>query len=75
VSRFSEQELAHLATGRLGRLATIDAEGPPHVVALGWNYRRRAGHNRHRRTDLARTRRFRNVPHNPNVALVIDDEA
>ena len=36
MSVFSDAELAYLAQGRLGRLATIDAAGMPHVVPLGW---------------------------------------
>src|SRR6201989_871811 len=32
MSVFSEAEMAYLAKGRLGRLATIDAAGMPHVV-------------------------------------------
>src|SRR6266566_2501394 len=38
MSVFSEAELAYLAQGKLGRLATIDAGGMPHVVPLGWRY-------------------------------------
>ena len=30
--------LNYLASQRLGRLATIDADGLPHVVPLGWSY-------------------------------------
>jgi nitroimidazol reductase NimA-like FMN-containing flavoprotein (pyridoxamine 5'-phosphate oxidase superfamily) len=35
MSAFSERELAYLARGKLGRLATIDPAGMPHVVPLG----------------------------------------
>lgn len=38
MSVFSAQELDYLADRRLGRLATIDASGLPHVVPLGWSY-------------------------------------
>ena len=38
MSVFSDAELAYLAQGKLGRLATIDATGMPHVVPLGWRY-------------------------------------
>jgi pyridoxamine 5'-phosphate oxidase family protein len=73
MSIFSEQELAYLAGRRLGRLATIDGSGLPHVVPLGWTYNPAldtidvGGH------DLASTKKFRNVQANPKVALVIDD--
>jgi pyridoxamine 5'-phosphate oxidase family protein len=35
---FPDAELAYLAKGKLGRLATIDEAGMPHVVPLGWRY-------------------------------------
>jgi len=38
MSVFSEKELDYLAGQRLGRLATIDGDGVPHVVPLGWSY-------------------------------------
>ena len=38
MSVFSDAELAYLASGKLGRLATIDGAGMPHVVPLGWRY-------------------------------------
>jgi pyridoxamine 5'-phosphate oxidase family protein len=38
MSVFSDQELAYLVEGRLGRLATIGPDGLPHVVPLGWSY-------------------------------------
>jgi len=38
MSVFNDEELAYLAEGKLGRLATVDAHGMPHVVPLGWSY-------------------------------------
>ena len=38
MSVFSDKELDYLADRRLGRLATIDGDGLPHVVPLGWSY-------------------------------------
>ncbi len=38
MSVFSDAELTYLAKGKLGRLATIDGAGMPHVVPLGWRY-------------------------------------
>lgn len=73
MSAFSEAELAYLAEGRLGRLATIDAAGLPHVVPLGWGYNAELDTIDVGGRDFARTRKFRNVEGNPNVALVIDD--
>ena len=39
MSAFSDAELAYLAEGdRLGRLTTVEPDGTPHIVPLGWNY-------------------------------------
>lgn len=73
MSLFSEKELGYLADRRLGRLATIDADGLPHVVPLGWGYNPVLDTIDIGGRDLARTKKFRNVKTNPRVALVIDD--
>lgn len=73
MSVFSEQELAYLADKRLGRLATIDADGLPHVVPLGWNYNPALDTIDVGGRDFAATKKFRNAKANPKVALVIDD--
>jgi pyridoxamine 5'-phosphate oxidase family protein len=70
---FSEQELNYLASRRLGRLATIDAGGLPHVVPLGWSYNPALDTIDIGGRDFAGTKKFRNVKANPKVALVIDD--
>jgi pyridoxamine 5'-phosphate oxidase family protein len=70
---FSKDELAYLADRRLGRLATIDADGLPHVVPLGWTYNPALDAIDVGGRDFAQTRKFRNVRANPKVALVIDD--
>jgi pyridoxamine 5'-phosphate oxidase family protein len=73
MSKFSDKELAYLAKGLLGRLATIDEEGVPHVVPLGWTYNAALDTIDIGGRDFAQTRKFRNIQHNPNVALVVDD--
>jgi pyridoxamine 5'-phosphate oxidase family protein len=73
MSVFSDAELAYLANGKLGRLATIDGTGMPHVVPLGWSYNPELDTIDIGGRDFARTRKFHNVRRNPNVALVIDD--
>ena len=73
MSAFSDAELAYLKEPRLGRLATVDAHGQPHVVPVGWSYNAEldtidiGGH------DFARTRKFRNVQQHPLTAFVVDD--
>jgi pyridoxamine 5'-phosphate oxidase family protein len=73
MSVFSQQELDYLAGRRLGRLATIGADGLPHVVPLGWSYNPALDTIDVGGRDFARTRKFRNVKANPRAALVIDD--
>jgi pyridoxamine 5'-phosphate oxidase family protein len=78
MSAFSPAELAFLTDGgsrRLGRIATVGADGTPHVVPVGWRYDREhdaievGGH------DLARTKKFRDAARSGRAAIVIDDLA
>ena len=73
MSVFSDAELTYLAKGKLGRLATIDSAGMPHVVPLGWRYNPELDTIDIGGRDFARTRKFHNAQHNPNVALAVDD--
>ncbi len=73
---FTETELRYLAGGRqLGRLATVGADGTPHVVPVGWIY------NAARETidiggrELERTKKFRDAAKTGRAAIVIDDLA
>lgn len=74
---FTRQEVEYLTSGRrFGRIATVDAEGQPHVVPVGlWRYDADRdtidvfGHG------LAASKKFRNVRANPKVAFVVDDMA
>lgn len=72
-SVFSDAELSYLAERRLGRLATIDPRGRPHVVPLGWSYNPALDTIDVGGRDFAKTRKFRNAEANPHVTLVVDD--
>jgi pyridoxamine 5'-phosphate oxidase family protein len=74
MSVFTEAELEYLTGGRqLGRLATVGADGTPHVVPVGWIYNAATdtidigGH------ELAQTKKFRDVARTGRAAIVIDD--
>jgi pyridoxamine 5'-phosphate oxidase family protein len=76
VSVFTEAEIRYLAGGQqLGRLATVGADGTPHVVPVSWIY------NAARETidvggsELERTKKFRDVERSGRAAIVIDDLA
>ena len=75
-SVFRESEIAYMAGGRqLGRIATVGADGTPHVVPVAWIYNAVrdtidvGGH------ELERTKKFRDVARNGRAAIVVDDLA
>ena len=75
MSTFTPEELAYLQSQRLGRLATVGANGQPHVVPVGFRYNPDqdtidiGGH------DFAKRKKYRDVQQNPRVAFVVDDLA
>jgi pyridoxamine 5'-phosphate oxidase family protein len=74
MATLSPLEAAYLSgEPRLGRLATVDAEGQPHVVPVGWGYDEATGTFTISGRDLPATRKFRNVLVHPRAALVVDD--
>ena len=74
MSSFTEAELAYLTGGRqLGRLATVGADGTPHVVPVGWIYNAARDTIDISGRDLEATKKFRDVAHSGRAAIVIDD--
>ena len=76
MSVFRRAELDYLSGGfQLGRVATVGADGTPHVVPVGWIYNAArdtidvGGH------ELERTKKFRDVSRTGRAAIVIDDLA
>jgi pyridoxamine 5'-phosphate oxidase family protein len=74
MSVFSDAELRYMSGGQqLGRIATVGADGTPHVVPVGWIYNAASdtidigGH------ELERSKKFRDVAHTGRAAIVIDD--
>jgi pyridoxamine 5'-phosphate oxidase family protein len=75
-SVFSPVELDYLHGQRLlGRVATVGADGTPHVTPVGW------AHNADLDTidvsgrALERTKKFRDVERSGRAAIVVDDLA
>ena len=73
---FREAEIRYLAGGKqLGRLATVGADGTPHVVPVSYIYNAVrdtidvGGH------ELERTKKFRDIARSGRAAIVIDDLA
>jgi pyridoxamine 5'-phosphate oxidase family protein len=73
MATFSDKELEFLKGQRLGRLATVDAKGAPHVVPVGFRLSEDGaaldvgGHG------FAKSKKYRDLQSNPRVAIVIDD--
>jgi pyridoxamine 5'-phosphate oxidase family protein len=72
---FTDAEYRYLAGHPLGRLATIGPDGAPqvHPVALWLNAD--TGTIDIGGPALTRSQKFRNVPADPRVSLVVDDQA
>jgi pyridoxamine 5'-phosphate oxidase family protein len=76
VSVFTDAELRYLAGGRqLGRVATVGADGTPHVVPVAWIYNAARDAIDIGGFELERTKKFRDVARTGRVAIVIDDLA
>ena len=73
-SAFTPAEIAYMQSQRLGRLATVGANGQPHVVPVNFRYNPETdtidigGH-----LGFAKRKKWRDAQHNPRVAIVIDD--
>jgi pyridoxamine 5'-phosphate oxidase family protein len=73
MSIFTDMELEYLGTQPLGRLATVDVNGNPHVVPVGFRHNPETdtidigGHH------FAKTRKWRDAGGHPRVAFVVDD--
>ena len=73
MSAFTENQIEYMKERRLGRLATVDAEGRPPVVPVGFRYSPEvdsvdiSGHN------LGATKKFRDAGKTGKAAFVVDN--
>ena len=73
MTAFTPGEIEFLGSQQLGRLATVNAAGEPHVVPIAFRYNPEldtidiGGHN------LAKSKKFRDVTANGRAAFVVDD--
>ena len=73
MSVFTENEIAYLNSQRLGRLATVNANGDPHVVPVAFRYNPEldtidiGGHN------MGKSKKFRDAGRQGKAAFVVDD--
>ena len=75
-SVFREAELRYLAGGRqLGRIATVGADGTPHVVPVAFIYNAVRDAIDIGGSELEQSKKFRDVARTGRAAIVIDDLA
>jgi pyridoxamine 5'-phosphate oxidase family protein len=75
MSHFSDAEIAYLRGQRLGRLATVNSQGDPHLTAVGFSYNpdldtidiggRRGG--------FGASKKFRDAQATGKAAFIVDD--
>src|SRR5262244_3170983 len=73
MSAFTEKEIEYLAGQRLGRIATVDRDGQPHVVPTSFRY-----NPEHDAIDvgglrMSQTKKTRDVQRTGRTSIVIDD--
>jgi len=73
MSVFTKNELDYVGEQRLGRLATVDMDGNPHVVPVGFRYNSETDTIDIGGREPAQTGKWRDARLHPRVAFVIDD--
>ena len=75
MSHFTDAEIAYLRSQRLGRLATVNAQGDPHLTAVGFSYNPEldtidiGG----RRGGFGASKKFRDAQATGKAAFIVDD--
>ena len=73
MSVFTGKEIEYLRNQRLARLATVRADNKPQIAPVGFRYDADQDKIYIGGQYLSRSKKFRNILHNPHVSLVIDD--
>src|ERR1700735_5439828 len=73
MSAFTDSEIDYLAGQRLGRIATVGADGQPHVVPTSFRY-----NAEHDAIDvggmrMSQTKKLRDVERTGRATIVVDD--
>jgi pyridoxamine 5'-phosphate oxidase family protein len=72
---FTDTEVEYLASQLLGRLATAQPDGTLQASPVGFRYNKDTGTIDIAGHGMSRSRKFRNVAENGQVAFVVDDLA
>lgn len=73
MSVFTPEEIAYLESQQLGRLATIDATGNPHLVPVGFRYNAELDTIDIGGFRNSQTKKYRDVLRDGRVAFLVDD--
>ena len=73
MSHFTENEIAYLTSQRLGRIATVNAAGEPHVVPVRFVYNAELDTIDVGGRFNGKSKKYRDAGRNPKVAFVVDD--
>ena len=73
MSKFTPEEIAYLQSQRLGRLATVDGQGNPHVVPVGFRYNPERDSIDIGGYNMTASKKYRDAIHHGRVAFVVDD--
>jgi pyridoxamine 5'-phosphate oxidase family protein len=73
MSVFTQEEIAYLRENRLGRLATADADGQPHVIPLTYTFNEDEDAIDVGGLDFGSGKKWRDLGENPQAAFLVDD--
>jgi nitroimidazol reductase NimA-like FMN-containing flavoprotein (pyridoxamine 5'-phosphate oxidase superfamily) len=75
VSHFTPAEIEYIKSQRLGRLATVNQAGEPHVVPVTFRYNAEMDTIDSGGRSIGSSKKFRDIAQNANVAFVVDKES
>ena len=73
MSHFTPAEIEYLKSQRLGRLATVNSKGEPHVVPVGFRYNPDFDAIDIGGRNIAPTKKYRDAVRQGRAAFVVDD--
>ena len=73
MSNFTAKEIEYLQNQRLGRLATVNANGEPHVVPTSFRHNAELDTIDIGGLNIANTKKYRDAAKQGRAALVVDD--
>ena len=73
MSNFTAKELEYLQDQRLGRLATVNAAGDPHVVPTSFRHNAELDTIDIGGLDITHTKKYRDAARHGRAAIVVDD--